>query len=284
MKYLNWKCLPEYGEQKEISSTQELKDYGSLVGELVLEWDTKKIVDLMGLLEELNEVISTLDNVCSVHTDLDAYGVDMSVLPSAYYPDWMDTVNLWAVDQNGMCLVGEEASKKQSFSDFVEGVRFSKQDEDLRTSILAESMFSVLYDTVIDAEGTRIPNLHDIMHKCSPKILTILYKTAKITAKYHQDDWTYQHPTNGSWQQEPNQILQGWSERNPRVQEDWDKLVEFLKDPEMWDFMDQGDNGDTIFCSDATGGRNFSFLSISLQGGRSYSAKITKKIRWPNPS
>jgi len=177
-------------------------------------------------------------------------------------------VNFWAVDQDGMCLVGEEASEKLRFSDFVEGVRFSEQNEDLKTSILAESMFSVLDDIIIYTVGTGIPDLHDIMHECSLKILTILYKTAKITAKFHQNGWTYQHPTNGSWEQNPEEIMHGWSEQDPKEQKEWEKLVEFLKDPEIWDFMDQGDNGDTIFCPNAAAGRNFTFLSKSKSNCR----------------
>jgi len=260
MENLTGKWLPKFGEQKEISSDQELRDYGALVGKMVMAWDTKKIDVLMEYLEELNEVIRTLDSVCSVHTDLDAYGVDMSSLPSAEYPIWMDTIDFWGVDQDGICLVGPEASGKQKFSGFVGGVRFSELDEDLRTNILAENMFTVLYDTVIDAEGERFPDLDDVLYKCFQKILTIRYKNAEIKTKYHQEDWTYQHPTNGSWQQEPKQILQGWSEQDPEEQIQWEKLVEFLGDPEIWDYMDQGDNGDTILCSDIAGERKFSFL------------------------
>lgn len=262
MEYLNGKWLPKFGEQKEISSDQELEDYGTLIGKLVLTWDLKKIEDLIEYLEELNEVISTLDSEYSVHTDLDAYGVDMSSLPSADYPIWMDTVDFWAVDQKGMCLVGPEASGRESFRRFVNGVLFSELDEDLRANILAEDMFTVMYDTVIDVEGERFPNLDDILYKCFQKILTIRYKNAEIKAKYHQEDWTYQHPTNGSWEQEPKQILQGWSEQDPEEQIQWEKLVQFLEDPEMWDFMDQGDNEDTILCSDIAGERKFSFLEI----------------------
>lgn len=260
MEFMKENWLPKFGEQREISTDQELRDYGARLGKLVMSWDTIEIKELMELLEELNEVISTLYSVCSIHMDLDVYGVDMSSLPSAEYPIWMNTIDFWAVDKNGMCLVGPDASEKQSFSEFVGDVRFSELDEELKTNILAEDMFSVLYDTVIDAEGERFPDMDDILYKCFQKILTIRYKNAEFKARYHQEDWTYQHPANGSWQQEPKQILQGWSEQDPEEQLQWEKLVAFLADPEIWDFMDQGENGDTILCSDVAGGRKFSFF------------------------
>lgn len=80
------------------------------------------------------------------------------------------------------------------------------------------------------------------------KQIIIKYRSARIHARYNVGEWAYLHPVSRSWQQEPKQILQGWSEQSDHEQSEWEKLIECLVGPGIQDWLDQAEDGDIILC------------------------------------
>lgn len=81
------------------------------------------------------------------------------------------------------------------------------------------------------------------------KCVTVSYRGSAVDVQFADGEWMYQHPQTGSWEQEPRQVLQGWSE-----QAEWEQLVHYImSSEEVHEYMDQADDGDIIMVDE--GGR-----------------------------
>lgn len=93
---------------------------------------------------------------------------------------------------------------------------------------------------------------------------TIIFQNGNnsIVAEYNAESegWTYQHPTSGNWMENPSQLLAGWSEQDPAEQESWELIVKELSNPEIFDWMDQAESGDTIQIESSG---NYSFSEVT---------------------
>jgi len=80
------------------------------------------------------------------------------------------------------------------------------------------------------------------------KTIRIQNGNNSIAAEYNGEleGWTYQHPTSGNWMENPGQLLAGWSEQDPAEQESWELIVKELSNPEIFEWMDQAESGDSI--------------------------------------
>ena len=80
------------------------------------------------------------------------------------------------------------------------------------------------------------------------KTIRIQNHNNSIVAEYNAESegWTYQHPTSGNWMENPGQLLTGWSEQDEQDQESWELIVNELSNPEIFEWMDQAEDGDTI--------------------------------------
>jgi hypothetical protein len=74
-------------------------------------WDLRDVRDLRDLFVELRACRDEHGD----EIDPAAYGVDTTDLPSAPIPEWVDTgYPVWAVDVNGMALVGGALDQVES--------------------------------------------------------------------------------------------------------------------------------------------------------------------------
>lgn len=112
MEQMNGEYLCKWAGDNEaprfVSTSEELREYGKEVGQMIMSWDKQDIEDLREMIAELHEVQGALNADHGEATGYDEFGVDLSALPTEDIPPGLETYPIWAMDKdNSDCLYGE---------------------------------------------------------------------------------------------------------------------------------------------------------------------------------
>lgn len=92
-----------------------------------------------------------------------------------------------------------------------------------------------------------------------------VHKTVEITGyvDFSSDnpEWFYFHPLTNQECQDIDQIFQGWSEQDDELNQQWEKLAEFIRNDEiLTEWVEQADFGETVVAIyDETGKANYKY-------------------------
>ena len=224
------------------------------------------------------EDVEQLRNLLAGYDNPEEEGIDLADLPTAQeVPEQIAEYPVWSIDKYGRALVGAAADQIEDLSEILshyDFVRYSDlpqivQDYLIDDDTIGPGDFGFLYDDVRrehltaddlhdeiiyqrDEKGISVPDgVITELEGMNGKHITIRHQTANIEIKYDGENWEYRHPITGQWVQEPKQILTGWSEQDPAEQEEWEIIIRELHNPEIYEWMNQAEDGDTITIQDA---------------------------------
>ena len=110
--------VPRYADYAQMidCTVEALDEYGRWLGEQVRAYDPRAepIEDLRDLLVEVHEVLGAVSRIAHQGDGEERYGIDMSDLPSAPIPEEVVGYPVWAIDKQGMALVGPGANEVES--------------------------------------------------------------------------------------------------------------------------------------------------------------------------
>ena len=109
--------VPRYADYAQMidCTVEALDDYGRWLGEQVRAWKpSESIEDLRDLIIEVREVLGAVNQIAGVGDGEERYGIDMSDLPSTPIPEEVVGYPVWAIDKQGMALVGPGADEVES--------------------------------------------------------------------------------------------------------------------------------------------------------------------------